>query len=52
MARALLRTRVEFNMNSACGAITVAFRSPFVTAGSGRSKAWNISYIELRTTGR
>ena len=40
-----------FIMNSACGATTVELRSPFDVDGSGRSKAWNISYIELRTTG-
>ena len=52
MFRVLFSTSVEFIMNSACGATTVELRSPLGVDGSGRSNAWNISYSELRTTGR
>ena len=50
-ARRLQHQRA-FIMNRACGATTVELRSPLGVDGSGRSNAWNISYIELRTTGR
>ncbi len=52
MACVDFKTSVAFIRNNACGATTVELRSPFGVEGSGRSNAWNISYIELRTTGR